>query len=142
LTAHPAASRAGAPAILLHSQDPANLYGPAGAPLGWGGLPESPSFGRRSGNWLVLRGGHPILVVEQHGKRLTALPTAGRDDLAAATACLPDLLKTGHGVNLRGKLTVEEWNGQPVTTSAGKELLEAAGFVRDYQALTLYGAWR
>ena len=30
----------------------------------------------------------------------------------------------------RHKLTVEEWNGQPVTTTAGREWLEAAGFVR------------
>ena len=34
------------------------------------------------------------------------------------------------------------WNGEPVTTSAGRELLEAAGFVRDYQGMTLFAAWR
>jgi hypothetical protein len=39
-------------------------------------------------------------------------------------------------------LSVEEWNGQPVTTSPGRELLEAAGFVRDYQCMTLYATWR
>jgi hypothetical protein len=39
-------------------------------------------------------------------------------------------------------LTVEEWNGRPVTASEGRELLEAAGFVRDYQGMTLYAAWR
>jgi hypothetical protein len=37
---------------------------------------------------------------------------------------------------------VDEWNGQPVTLSEGRELLEAAGFVRDYQGMTLYAAWR
>jgi hypothetical protein len=37
---------------------------------------------------------------------------------------------------------VEEWNGQPVTATAGREYLEAAGFVRDYQGMTLYAAWR
>jgi hypothetical protein len=29
-----------------------------------------------------------------------------------------------------------------VTASEGRELLEAAGFVRDYQGTTLYSAWR
>jgi hypothetical protein len=29
-----------------------------------------------------------------------------------------------------------------VTTSPGRELLEATGFVRDYQGMTLYAAWR
>jgi hypothetical protein len=37
---------------------------------------------------------------------------------------------------------VEEWNGQPVISSDGRELLESAGFVRDYQALTLYAVWK
>ncbi len=40
------------------------------------------------------------------------------------------------------KLSVAEWNCQPVTTTAGRELLEAVGFVRDYQEMTLYGGWR
>jgi hypothetical protein len=35
---------------------------------------------------------------------------------------------------------VEEWNGKPITVSPGRQLLEAAGFVRDYQSMTLYAA--
>jgi hypothetical protein len=42
----------------------------------------------------------------------------------------------------RHKLTVDQWNGQPVTATEGRELLERAGFVRDYQGMTLYAAWR
>jgi hypothetical protein len=42
-----------------------------------------------------------------------------------------------------GALSTDEWNGRPVTTTTeGRELLEAAGFVRDYQGMTLYAAWR
>jgi hypothetical protein len=29
-----------------------------------------------------------------------------------------------------------------VTTTEGRELLASAGFVRDYQGMTLYAAWR
>ena len=141
LAGHVRPARAAEPVILLHALDPANLYGSA-APLDLP-LPDGVRpFTRRPGNWLALRAGHPVLLVEGHGKRLTALPGAGPDDLACAVACLPDLLRTAHGVNPRGKLSVEEWNGRPVTATAGRELLAAAGFVRDYQAMTLYAAWQ
>jgi hypothetical protein len=60
--------------------------------------------------------------------------------LAAAIARLPDVLDRNTGV--RHKLTVAEWNGRPVTSSEGKELLEGVGFVRDYREMTLYAVWR
>jgi ATP-dependent Lhr-like helicase len=129
-------STAAAPAVLLHSQDPANLYG-SGAPfdvalLDGGTRPLL----RRSGNWLVLRAGRPVLLAEQQGRKLTALPSASRDDVRAAAAEL------GGMVRGKAKVTVEEWNGQPVTATEGRELLQEVGFVRDLQAMTLYAAWR
>jgi ATP-dependent Lhr-like helicase len=130
------------PVVLIHTLDPANLYG-AGAPLDIALLDGGTRpLLRRAGNWLVLRAGRPVLIVEQHGRRLTALPSAGRDDVTAAVACIPGILSSDRGLASRHKLTVEEWNGEPVTTSAGREMLEAAGFVRDYQGMTLYAAWR
>jgi ATP-dependent Lhr-like helicase len=135
-------STAAAPVILLHSLDPANLYGsgaPFDIPLLDGGT--RPLL-RRAGNWLVLRGGRPLLIVEQQGKKLTALASASRDDLTAAVARLPDILTTDRSPGSRHKLSVAEWNGQPVTASDGFELLTASGFVRDYQEMTLYAAWQ
>ncbi len=135
-------STATAPALLLHSMDPANLYGsgaPFDIPLLDGGT--RPLL-RRPGNWLILRAGRPVLLIEQHGKRLTALASASREDVSAAVACLPGILDNRRGPAARHKITVEEWNGQPVTASEGRELLEAAGFVRDYQAMTLYAVWK
>jgi ATP-dependent Lhr-like helicase len=134
-------STAGAPVVLLHSLDPANLYG-SGAPFDIALLDGGTrSLARRAGNGLVLRAGRPVLLIEQQGKRLTALPTASRDDVAAAVACLPSLC-AGPSVGIRHRVTVEEWNGRPVAATEGRELLEAAGFVRDYNAMTLYAAWR
>jgi ATP-dependent Lhr-like helicase len=133
-------SSAAAPVVLLHSLDPANLYG-SGAPLDIPLLDGGTrALVRRPGNWLVLRAGRPVLLVEQQGKRLTALASASREDVAAAVACLPGILDRAGGA--RHRLTVDEWNGQPVTATEGRELLEAAGFVRDYQGMTLYAAWR
>jgi ATP-dependent Lhr-like helicase len=135
-------STAAAPCVLLHSMDPANLYG-SGAPfdvalLDGGTRPLL----RRPGNWLALRAGRPILLAEQQGRRLTALASASSDDVAAAAACLPAILDFSRGTSASHKLTVEEWNGRPVTATEGRPLLEAAGFVSDYQAMTLYAAWR
>jgi len=135
-------STAGAPLILLHSMDPANLYG-SGAPfdialLDGGTRPLL----RRVGNWLVLRAGRPLLLVEQQGKKLTALPSASRDEIVEAVKILPSMFDAGRGSATRHKLTVDEWNDRPVTTTEGRELLEMAGFVRDYQGMTLYAAWR
>jgi ATP-dependent Lhr-like helicase len=135
-------STAAAPVVLLHSLDPANLYGsgaPLDVPLLDGGT--RPLL-RRGGNWLTLRAGRPILLIEGHGGRLTALPSASADDVAAAVACLPGILEAERATGGRHKLTVEKWNGRPVTTTEGRELLEAAAFVRDYQGMTLYAAWR
>ncbi|MFN4260487.1 MAG: DEAD/DEAH box helicase [Gemmataceae bacterium] len=133
---------AAAPLVLLHSLDPANLYG-AGAPFPLDVSTEDPRpLTRRAGNWLVLRAGRPLLIIEQQGKRLTSLPGVQRDELAAAVACLPLILDYDQSLAARRKLTVATWNNQPVITSVGRELLEAAGFVRDYQGMTLYAAWR
>ncbi len=135
-------STAAAPVILLHSLDPANLYG-SGAPLDVPLLDGGKrSFLRRGGNWLVVRAGRPILLVEQQGKKMTALPSSSREEIVLATACLPSMFAYNRGLGTRHKLTVEEWNGEPAAASPGRELLESAGFVRDYQGMTLYAAWR
>lgn len=126
--------------VLLSSLDPVNLFG-AGAPLDIPLLEGGTRpFARRPSNWLVLGSGRPVLLIEQQGKKITALPSASPEETAAAVRLLPGLL--GETGDLRHRLTVETWNERPVTSTSGKDLLEAAGFVRDYQAMTLYAVWR
>jgi ATP-dependent helicase Lhr and Lhr-like helicase len=135
-------SNSQASVLLMHSLDPANLYG-SGAALDLPMASETPrAFHRRQGNWLVLKAGRPLLLIEQQGKRLTAMPHASNEDLAQAVARLPELLKLLPSRDVRHKLTVESWNEQPVTSTVGRELLEQVGFVRDYQAMTLYAVWQ
>jgi ATP-dependent Lhr-like helicase len=126
------------PLILIHSLDPANLYGsgaPFDIPLLDGGT--RPLL-RRPGQWLVLRGGRPVLIVEKQGRNLTALASSSPAEIKQAVGLLPAVLGLeGGGVN-HHKITVEEWNGQPVGSTGGCELLEKAGFVRDYRGMTLY----
>jgi ATP-dependent Lhr-like helicase len=131
-------STAADPVVLIHSQDPANMYG-FGAPLALSlDNAQARTFSRRAGNFLVVRGGKPILAIEQQGRRLTTLPAAGHDDIRRAVACLPRMLHSDRGLDGRSRLTVEEWNGRSVTATPGRELLEAVGFVRDYQSMTYY----
>jgi len=134
----PSSSRA--PAILSHSLDPANLYGSGGA-LEMPSLTSDPrGFLRRPGNWLVLKAGRPLLLIEQQGRRLTAL-SSNPDELAVAVARLPDIVKLTASGDMRHRLTVETWNEEPITSTIGKDLLAQNGFVRDYQAMTLYAVW-
>jgi ATP-dependent Lhr-like helicase len=133
-----ALSRPDQPLVLVHSQDPANLYGtgaPFDVPLLEGG--KRP-FIRRSGNWLILRGGRPVLLIEQQGRKLTALDSASRPEMREAVGLIPTILQKDQGIKSRNRLIVEEWNDQPVMNTEGQELLEAAGFVRDYQGMALY----
>ena len=135
-------SRAQAPVILLSSLDPANLYG-SGAALELPETSDEPrAFLRRQGNWIIVKAGRPLLLIEQQGKRLTTMPHASDDELAQAVARLADILKLNPSRDVRHKLTVETWNEQPITSTSGKELLERVGFVRDYQAMTLYAVWQ
>ncbi|MCS6976497.1 MAG: DEAD/DEAH box helicase [Gemmatales bacterium] len=124
---------AGSSWVLLHSMDPANVFGLVEA------LPSP--VARRPGNWLVVRGGRVVLGVEAHGRRLLSASDASADELTEAARCLRGLLRRGDTLQPRGKVSVELWDGQPVTTSPGRAILEAAGFVRDYQAMTLYAGW-
>jgi ATP-dependent Lhr-like helicase len=134
-------SSALAPAILIHSLDPANLYG-SGAALELPSLQSEPrAFLRRPPNWLVIKAGRPLLLIEQQGRRLTTL-TSIESELAQAVARLPDIAKLTASGDVRHRLTVETWNEEPITSTIGRELLAQNGFVRDYQAMTLYAVWQ
>jgi ATP-dependent Lhr-like helicase len=121
---------------LVCAADPANIYG-AGAPLDIelleGGVARLP---RGSGNYLIMRDGSPVLIIEAEGKRLTGLQWADRSDLDRALGFLPSLAKTGRRI-----LKVETYNGGPVAQSVVEARLGELGFVRDYPGMTLYAGW-
>ena len=122
--------------VLVCAADPANIYG-AGAPLDIellnGGVARLP---RLAGNFLVLRDGRPILIIESHGKRLTGLPWASPLEIHRALSLLPSLA----GPNRR-ILKVETYNGGPAAESPAAAPLTEVGFVRDYTGLAFYAGW-
>ncbi len=116
--------------------DPANLYG-AGAPLDVelldGGVARLP---RNPGNFLAIRRGRPVLIVEAYGKRLTGLPWTSAADINSALKLLAGL--TGPGQRI---LKVELYNGVPAAESPAASWLAELGFVRDYPGMAYYAGW-
>ncbi len=122
--------------VLTSTLDPANLYG-SGAPLdidlldgGTARLTRSP------GNFLVLCGGRPVLIIEAYGKRLTGLASASESELHAAAALLPKLARPTRRV-----LKVETYNGAATLASPAVPWLADAGFVRDPPGMAFYAGW-
>lgn len=130
------AGGAAAPPILLHALDPANLYGsgaPLDVPLLEGGTARLP---RNLGNYLVLLGGRPVLIVEAHGKRLTGLDSASEDELRSALGLLPSLAGPSRRV-----LKVESYNLAATLASPAAPWLAELGFVRDFPGMAFYATW-
>ena len=122
--------------VLLAAADPANLYG-SGAPLDIPLLDGGKArLSRIPGNYLVLRDGRPVLVIEAHGKRLTGLASASKIELDAALKRVVQLASSRRSV-----LKVETYNGEPAITSPVAPRLAELGFVRDYPGMTYYAAW-
>jgi ATP-dependent Lhr-like helicase len=122
--------------VMLAAGDPANLYGsgaPLDIPLLEGGTAR---LSRLAGNFLVIRGGRPILVIEANGKRLTGLASAAQHELDEALTHLITLAPSQRNI-----LKIETYNGQPAISSPIAARLASLGFVRDFPAMTYYAAW-
>ena len=90
--------------VLLAAADPANLYG-SGAPLDIPLLDGGKGrLSRVSGNFLVMKNGRPVLVIEAYGKRLTGLASASQPEVHAALRACSSLPGPG-GRSSRSKPT-------------------------------------
>jgi len=90
---------------------------------------------RRPGNYVVMSGGDPVLLVEENGARLRATTNLGlRRRVPAALKAFRDRRMAAAGMS--GRVVVREWNGKPVLESDGRKLLAAAGFREDFPGMT------
>ncbi|MGE5599414.1 MAG: hypothetical protein ACM3XS_08545, partial [Bacteroidota bacterium] len=101
--------------------DPANPYGPV-LPM-----PEP----ARQADWLVLRRGEPVLAAGGTRIRLTTLAPLADEALAAA---LNELVRVASWSG-RDRLSVVEFDGQPVQDTRAAETLQELGFERGYREL-------
>ena len=133
--------------VVLNACDPANVFGSEIA-----AVPPHPTlpvdgegtgvasagvatfrFARLPSTYIVLWRGQPILLAEDSGARLSTTPGSERELLRRAVEALLTWLPRR---TLPHRLTVSEWNGEPVLGSDGQPLLESLDFYRDLPGMT------
>jgi ATP-dependent Lhr-like helicase len=122
--------------VLISTLDPANLYGAGAAfdiPLLEGGTAR---LSRADGNYVVMSGGRPLLIIEASGRRLTGLASASELELRGALALLPALAGPARRV-----LKVETYNNAATLASPAAPWLAELGFVRDHPGMAYYAGW-
>jgi ATP-dependent Lhr-like helicase len=107
---------AGGDVFVLSAADPANVFG------GEAGGEGAPRFARVPSTHVALEQGRPVVIFEDNGERLTALPDTGPEVLRRAVEAY---LSRPHAPR---RVIVSRWNGEPVLGSAGQPLLKALGF--------------
>jgi len=120
---------------VLAASDPANPFGLL-AP--WPQRPGA-AFARRSGSFLVLRGGEWLLWIEGYGKNVFTMraPEAiGREALADA---MRRAFRAIMQMTRRSKLRVSSLNNEPAAESAeAASLLQSLGAERDARAMAIW----
>jgi ATP-dependent Lhr-like helicase len=125
------------PHVLVSVCDPANLWGVAFPLLRLDGTRALTS--RIPQNWLVLRGGRPVLLAEGHGRELTRLSGWEAADLGGVVAALKSVIDRPLALRPIRRLEVLTWDGTPAReTEAGPALLDA-GFTADGPRLSWDG---
>jgi len=117
--------------VLLNACDPANLFGPtlSGGETAREGVEEDPDparFTRIPANYVVLLRGRPVLTLETGGERVTALAGLSMDTWKQALKLAVEHV----GATMR-RLTLSEWNGEPILDSPAAPILEELGFRRE-----------
>jgi ATP-dependent Lhr-like helicase len=117
------------PVVILNACDPANRYGAAGEVQTATGEPLA--FARIPSTYLALQEGQPVLLLTDSGAHAKTMATVDAGQVSRALAAW-----VAHAAHFEPRVSVVSWNGQPVLGSEGQPLLEAAGFYRDYTAMT------
>lgn len=101
---------------------------------------EALRFSHVPSTYVALWRGQPILLAENSAASLTTTRAAENAPLhAAIEALVAHLTSPGGLCNSPRRISVTEWNGEPVLRSPGQQLLEAASFYRDAPAMTWDG---
>ena len=129
----PDTRRAGATVHLLAAADPANPYGAA---LAWPrrGDADRRTLARAAGAYAVLVDGAAAVYLERGGHSLQTLPAA--DDPAIASTAFAALRVLVEDGRFR-ELVVTRVDGEPVSGSRWRPMLEEAGFAAGYRGLAM-----
>jgi ATP-dependent Lhr-like helicase len=116
---------------LLHVMDPANLVGDV--------VPVARAPRRGPGNYVIVRGGQPLVAVEAWARRLVPLADFSVGERREALFLLAHLVRRA---GQRPSIRVETWDGVPAAASEVADDLAALGCIRDDQAMVLYRSFR
>ncbi len=119
--------------ILLNALDPANPYGMF-FPLSAAGVRDY-QLRRLPGNFLIIRGGIPIIAIENRGAHLTPLVDLASEERRAALALLPKLIDPAAGIK---NVRVRTWGGAEVCATEIEPDLERIGFMREDTEMIYY----
>ena len=121
---------------MVNACDPANLFGPAlaageeapdEATRSEAGRPRDPArFTRIPANHIILLRGQPVLLLETGGERVITSPGLSTETLRQALK-----LAVEHAGSAMRRLTLSEWNGEPILDSPVGPVLEGLGFRRE-----------
>jgi ATP-dependent Lhr-like helicase len=120
---------------VLAASDPASPFGLL-AP--WPQRPGA-AFARRSGNFLVLRGGEWLLWIEGYGRSVSTMraPEDIGEDALADT--MRRAFRTIMQMTKRSKIRIASLNGEPAAESPeAASLLQSVGAERDARAMTVW----
>jgi ATP-dependent Lhr-like helicase len=111
--------------------DPANLAGDV--------VPVACAPRRGPGNYVIVRGGQPLVAVEAWARRLVPLADLSVGERREALFLLAHLVRRA---GQRPSIRVETWDGVPAAASEVADDLAALGCIRDDQAMVLYRSFR
>jgi ATP-dependent Lhr-like helicase len=132
-----APARRAEPHVLVNLVDPANLWGRVFALSRRDG--SRVAAARMPQNWLVVRDGRPVLLVEGQGRALTPLAGWEAVDFPGAIAALQALMERPLVLRPVRRLEVFTWDGRPVREGEAFDAFARAGFTADGARLSWDG---
>jgi ATP-dependent Lhr-like helicase len=132
-----APARRAEPHVLVNLVDPANLWGRVFALSRRDG--SRAAAARVPQNWLVVRDGRPVLLVEGQGRELTPLAGWEAVDFPGAIAALQALMERPLVLRPVRRLEVFTWDGRPVREGEAFDAFARAGFTADGARLSWDG---
>ena len=126
-------------ATVLCAADPANPYGWM---IEWPKHVRYAGFSRNASNYLLLQGDRWLYWIESRGKKVFSLLDDGDERQSLSVDQQADiLLKSFHAIIRRQKLvkmTIERWNGLPVTETEMGHALARQGAERQQHKLVVW----
>jgi ATP-dependent Lhr-like helicase len=132
----PLPDRSDTASTVLSSADPAN---PFGMMIDWPQGVQGISYSRKPGNFLLLQGAKWLFWMENNGKKVFSIP----ESLAEMTLEQQvKLLQSAFQAIIRRrklvKISVDQWNGEPIIDTEAGQLFMKLGAERDLRSLVFW----